>query len=100
MISIFLILIPALPLASAVLTAMLGPKLLRQRAHWPTLIALGGSFLMSLMLLLEVNHQLPKSSDSTAQKSGSPVGWYETVTLWTWLDVDDALPTSGCSCSR
>src|SRR5262245_30683635 len=32
-------LIPALPLAAAVLTALLGPRWLRQQSHWPCLVA-------------------------------------------------------------
>ncbi len=40
-----LVLIPALPLAAAVLTAILGKRVLRERSHWPTVAALLLSFL-------------------------------------------------------
>ena len=33
-------LIPAAPLAAAIVTALVGPKLLRERSHWPCWIAL------------------------------------------------------------
>ena len=42
-ISTLLLLVPALPLAAAILTAALGPHVLRGRSHWPTLVALAGS---------------------------------------------------------
>ena len=57
-----LILIPALPLAAAVLTAVLGPRVLRTRSHLPTVIAIGVSFLASLLLLSVVNVTLPSSA--------------------------------------
>ena len=35
-----IVLIPTLPLVSAIVTAMLGPKLLRQYSHLPTILAI------------------------------------------------------------
>ena len=35
----YLWLIPALPLLAATVTAFLGPRLLRQRSHWPAILA-------------------------------------------------------------
>jgi proton-translocating NADH-quinone oxidoreductase chain L len=46
-------LIPALPLAAAVLTAFLGP-LLGQKSHWPCILAAAGSFVLSLLVLQAV----------------------------------------------
>ena len=82
-----LILIPALPLASAVVTAVLGPKILRGRSHLPTILALVGSFLLSFILVLEVRYAATEAqhgSESTA------VGWQETVDLWSWVSVQGA----------
>ena len=47
-IDLCLILIPALPLAAAILVALLGPKLLKDQSHWVVIGALGLSFLCSL----------------------------------------------------
>ncbi len=76
-----LILIPALPLAAAVLVALLGPRILRSYSHWPVVLALAGSFLASLALLREVNHE---------QARAGAAGFEEVVTLWTWADVANA----------
>jgi len=82
-----LILIPALPLTSAILTAALGPKVLGSRSHWPTILALLASFCLSAVLLLDVNY----ASQQMAADTQSPaVGWQQTVTLWTWADVPRA----------
>lgn len=56
-------LIPVAPLASAIVTALLGPKLLKYRSHLPCWSALAVSFLSSLVLL----YSLP-SVDSQANK--------------------------------
>src|SRR5688572_18813962 len=76
-----LILIPALPLAAAVLVAVLGPRALRSLSHWPVILALLGSFLCSLVLLREV----------IQGQSSNPAGGFEQVaSLWTWADVVNA----------
>jgi NADH-quinone oxidoreductase subunit L len=83
-----LILIPAMPLAAAVLTAMLGPRLLRRRSHLPTVIAVAASFLASLVLVFQV---YDKARETTGQGSGvSQIGYREIVPLWTWADVQEA----------
>jgi NADH-quinone oxidoreductase subunit L len=43
-------LIPALPLAAAVLTAFLGPKVLRAQSHWPCVLATAGACVLSLIV--------------------------------------------------
>jgi NADH-quinone oxidoreductase subunit L len=50
----FLWLIPALPLASAVLTGFLGPTILRSRSHWPCIIATIASWVLSMTVLFAV----------------------------------------------
>src|SRR5687768_8481744 len=76
-----LILIPALPLAAAVIAALLGPKVLRGLSHWPVILALIGSFVCSLVLLREVAQR---------QSTANAGGYEEVVTLWTWANVENA----------
>ncbi len=76
-----LILIPALPLAAAVIAALLGPKLLRGLSHWPVVLAIIGSFVCSLVFLREVAQR---------QVQASAAGYEEVVTLWTWANVENA----------
>jgi len=47
-------LIPGAPLAAAVVIALLGPRLLGQRSHWPCWIALGASTVCALLLLAKI----------------------------------------------
>lgn len=49
-------LIPALPLASAVLTAFLGPTVLRERSHWPCILATIASCVLSLTVLMAIRN--------------------------------------------
>ncbi|MEX0937603.1 MAG: NADH-quinone oxidoreductase subunit L [Pirellulales bacterium] len=92
-----LVLIPALPLAAAVMTAALGPKLLRGRSHWPTILALAGSLVCSLVLAMDV----ARESRAVHDAGTAAVGWEQTVDLWVWAKVDDAhrapadAPTAG-----
>jgi NADH-quinone oxidoreductase subunit L len=82
-----LILIPALPLAAAVLVAALGPRLLRGYSHWPVILALVGSFVMSLVLLREVGQRQVSVSVGNRVAIG---GYEEVVTLWNWVNVENA----------
>ncbi|MFM7072395.1 MAG: proton-conducting transporter membrane subunit, partial [Planctomycetota bacterium] len=78
-----MVLVPGLPLAAAILTAMFGPRHLKSASHWPVILALAGSCACSLALLGEVKQR----SADTASKGG-----YEHVlALWTWMDLPDAL---------
>jgi NADH-quinone oxidoreductase subunit L len=49
---IVLWLIPLAPLASAGVTALLGPRMLRERSHWPCWLSLAAAFACSLVLTL------------------------------------------------
>ena len=51
---IVLWLIPAAPLLAAIITALLGPQLLRYKSHLPCWSALAVSFVCSLILLLKI----------------------------------------------
>jgi NADH-quinone oxidoreductase subunit L len=80
---LLMVLVPGLPLAAAILTALFGPRHLKSASHWPVILALAGSFAASLGLLSEVKQR----SAETADKGG-----YEHVlALWTWMDLPEAL---------
>ena len=55
--STLILLIPALPLAAAIITAVLGPRLLRGASHWPAAVAIFVAILCSLFLVREVGRQ-------------------------------------------
>lgn len=72
-------LIPIAPLVSAVLTALLGPKLLRERSHLPCCAALAVSFACSLTLLLVL---LPQASTEQGPAAAVAAG-YDWITAGT-----------------
>jgi proton-translocating NADH-quinone oxidoreductase chain L len=55
----YLWLIPFLPLAAAALTALFGPRVLRQQSHWPCILAAAGSCVLSVFVLLAVRDLAP-----------------------------------------
>ncbi len=63
--------------------------MLKERAHVPTVLAFVGSFICSLLLLFEVRTEV------SGQIPKTRVGWESTVTLWTWMHVDNVLSTAG-----
>jgi NADH-quinone oxidoreductase subunit L len=52
--AVVLALIPLLPLAGAVLTALLGYSVLRHQSHWPCILGAAGAFVCSVILLAHV----------------------------------------------
>lgn len=77
-----MILVPALPLAAALLTPLLGPRVLRERSHLPTVAALIASCLCSVLLLRAVR--------SEAEIAPADQGYEQTLVLWSWADVQGA----------
>ena len=77
-----LVLIPALPLLAAVLTAALGPKVLRAQGHWLAVIGIVGSFLCSFLLALQVLGHVGEKEQ---------IGFSEEYSIWQWLDISDAM---------
>ncbi len=73
---ILMALVPALPLAAAVIVAALGPRLLRKQSHWVVVGALAASCLLSVSLLRHVQQQ--------------PAGYEHVESYWTWVLVDGA----------
>src|SRR5918993_1561959 len=82
-ITLCLILIPALPLLAAIVVGLLGEKVLREASHWPVILAIGSSFIFSLLLVVHINFQ-------TTQLTSDSGGYEKVVTLWTWANVKDA----------
>jgi NADH-quinone oxidoreductase subunit L len=80
-----LILIPALPLAAAVLTAVLGPRVLRGRSHLPAVAALALSFVASMILVFQVQRAIDVQEPNPVGRP--PTGFEKVVTLWTWSDI-------------
>lgn len=90
--TLLLVLIPGLPLAAAILTALLGPRILRSQSHFPVILALLASFACSVLLVREVHrrqsHEGQENPAATALFVNSGFEW--PVTLWTWAEVEDA----------
>jgi NADH-quinone oxidoreductase subunit L len=80
-----MILVPALPLAAAILTAVLGRHVLRGQSHMPTVLALAAAFALSLGLVFEVRKE---------QATTTTIGWEKVHTLWTWASVPEAYQPS------
>ncbi len=92
-----MLLIPALPLAASLVTALLGARVLRKASHWPVILGCLGSFVCSVMLLLSVRAEMasdPASARAEETVATTPVlgGYAHTETLWTWACVDNAYP--------
>jgi NADH-quinone oxidoreductase subunit L len=75
-----LVLIPALPLAGALIVGAAG-RWLGGRSHLPIVLAIAGSFVCSLLLLLDVRASRPSSGE---------VAYEHVFTVWTWADAEAA----------
>lgn len=75
------LLIPLLPLAATLVTALTGKRWLKERSHWPILIALILAFISSLQLMSLVHR---------GAESAGPDGFKEVVRPWTWVLMEDA----------
>src|ERR1700693_2197363 len=83
-----MVLVPALPLAAALVVGLLGRRLLIERSHLPVIAALVASFVFSLFLLFDVIGRSENSSDQ------AQVGVEQVYTLWTWVDIGGAMGTA------
>ncbi|MBL8830660.1 MAG: NADH-quinone oxidoreductase subunit L [Planctomycetaceae bacterium] len=77
-----MVLIPALPLAAAIIVGLLGRRWLKEYSHVPVVLALAGSCVFSLLLLKDISNREPDAKQ---------VGVEVTHTLWTWA----AIPAAG-----
>src|SRR5690348_9847994 len=85
-----LILIPGLPLAACLITALLGAKVLRERSHLPVVLGIIGSFVCSVLLLLAVV-KMTGAADSQL------IGVERVYRLWNWADLTDAYQPGGAA---
>jgi NADH-quinone oxidoreductase subunit L len=69
-------LIPVLPLAGAVVTALLGPRLLRHFSHWPCILGSIGAFVVSLLVLVVV-YQGGTTGQPQAPEIRNYYPWFE-----------------------
>jgi len=82
-----LVLIPALPLAGAAITAVLGRRVLGRHAHLPVVCAIILSFLAAVALVFQMEGSL--AGHKTA--NGATATYEEIVRLWSWLSVPQAM---------
>jgi NADH-quinone oxidoreductase subunit L len=80
-----LILIPALPLVAAGVTAALGKSVLRERSHVPAVTAVLLSFIASLLLIFQIQEQITQQAEQKA--TAQPVSYEKVFALWTWVDL-------------
>ena len=90
MIENLIILIPALPLAATIVTAVLGKRVLKEYSHWPIVLAFAGSCVLSLVMLSEVRREMATAAESATEDSAN-IGWEKTVNLWNWVNIPDAI---------
>ncbi len=93
-IDILMMLAPGLPLLGAILTAVLGPKLLRSQSHWPVIVGTIGALICSLLLLLHVA-DAQQAADLESPAGAAP--YEHVVKLWTWMDIQNAYELGGTS---
>ena len=94
-IDLLLVLIPALPLAAALLTAVLGKRILRRHSHLPVVVALALACAASGMLAYQVGVESAAPAAKDSQRAGAEVGFKRVVPLWTWSDVQGAFTQPG-----
>lgn len=87
-------LIPVAPLLSALVTAVFGPKLLRDRSHIPCWSALAVSFVCSLILLFSILPGVAAAEAADGAAAGQPpqvlasgFEWLQVGTLSVQLDL-------------
>jgi NADH-quinone oxidoreductase subunit L len=90
----YLWLIPALPLAAAVITGVFGPRLLRRHSHWPCILAGAGAFVVAFMAFQTVHHDIwnfVSSQHGTAlEQEASPTPYPSQIRFYyEWIKVGD-----------
>jgi NADH-quinone oxidoreductase subunit L len=63
-------LIPALPLLAAIVTALFGPGLLRRHSHWPCILGVATSFVLSVVVLVAVR-SMPGPEEAREAAAGN-----------------------------
>ncbi|MGD9128224.1 MAG: proton-conducting transporter membrane subunit, partial [Planctomycetia bacterium] len=86
--STLMILIPLLPLLATLVTAVLGPRVLRRWSSLPCVIGVGGACVASILLLIRViGAEETIVKYGTSQVGGTKVFEHFT-SLWSWAMVD------------
>jgi proton-translocating NADH-quinone oxidoreductase chain L len=90
----YLWLIPALPLAAAVITGVFGPRLLRRHSHWPCILAGAGAFVVAVLAFLAVHHDiggpLTSHQDAPPAQETSPAPHPQQVRIYyEWIKVGE-----------
>jgi NADH-quinone oxidoreductase subunit L len=92
----YLWLVPALPLAACAVTALLGPRLLRQHSHWPCVLAVLTSCVLSLAVFSAVYSAKVPEGESNFVSVGAVI--YETepriqavVSYFDWISAGPRL---------
>ena len=89
-----LVLVPALPLAGAVVTVLLG-RLLGRHAHWPALLSIGAAAVVAVSLLVGLAREV-LVTESTTHGPAAITAYERIVPLWQWASVSDAYaPAAG-----
>src|SRR5947207_295893 len=93
MIDSLLVLIPSLPLAAFLLLVVFG-RALKEKSHWPVVLAFAGSCVLSLLLLFQVQSNIANNTKDTRLdadgNSVAQIGYEHTYPLWTWADIANA----------
>ena len=112
-----LIIVPAMPLLAALVTAATGAKVLRRRSHLPTVVAIGVSCVAAVLLVFGVQDQCRQATEQEEAKeevvceqlespwwsvttsrsvnAAGKVAFEQTVTLWKWAAVEGAYNQAG-----
>src|SRR5690242_374129 len=72
----YLWLIPVLPLCAAALIAFVGPGLLRRHSHWPCVLAIAASCVLSFFVLSAVHKldKVPEPGEAGSVAGAEPPG--------------------------
>jgi NADH-quinone oxidoreductase subunit L len=98
-----LILALAGPILGAIITAAIGPKVLRERSHIPVVagvtLAVIASLALAAALWQELTALRSQSGEAFSLESTGPdqgpapaIGFEKVVTLWTWASIEQAYP--------
>ena len=68
-------LIPLFPLLACLITLVLGPRVLREKSHWPAILGCGLSAVCSLALVFAVKSSLDEQHPQ------------QTVVIYQWLNI-------------
>jgi len=89
-----LVLVPALPLAGAILTVLLG-RVLGSRAHWPAVLSIAAGAVAAVTLLVGLGRE---TGIGTGHADGQAKPVEMVTTLWQWASIPDAyVPAAGSS---